>query len=196
MPRHLQSNEPTQVMHEDDPVILKFKNRILTRQNVKRVAWVFSVITLALLLFNEATLISLYESLQTERQDRIISTNEAICSLVDLVPPGNTRVDAVRDKYKCGPFIPDPGGPTSIATPPAARSVPSASTPSPTATVTATTTATATETATTRVQSTITQVIPQVSTITKTALISSTISIPLPVVTVTISCHLHIDPIC
>lgn len=171
MPSHrVNPPEPHIVMHEDDPVLTKRWNRItqhLTRQNVKRVAWIFGVITLALLLFNQAVVIALYNGLQNERQARIQGTDDAICSLIDLVPPGNIKIDAVRDRYKCGPFIPGPGDPTSIATPNDPGSAPSASTPSSTTRTTVTKTGTVTTTATTKVQSTLTSIIPG-TTITKT----------------------------
>lgn len=201
MPNHREIREPTKTMHEDDPVIVKRWNRFLTRQNVKRVAWVFTVITLALLLFNQAVVIDLYQSLgrqsqqlERERQDRISSTNEAICSLIGLVPPGNPRVDMVREKYQCGPFIPELGGPTSITPSPPAGSNPSASTPAHTITATSTETTTTTEitTASAKAQSTLTSFIPNPATPKATVsitidggTITRTITLPIQTVTTT-----------
>lgn len=191
MPSHRVSiqAEPHIVMHEDDPVLTKRWNKVTkywTRQNVKRVAWVFGVVTLALLLFNQALVINLYNGLERERRDRIIGTDEAICSLIDLVPPGNVRVDAQRDKYKCGPYVPGPGDPSSIS-PSSPRSAPSASTPNSTATVTQTGTVTLTSTG-----KALTSTLPPV-TITKTSVIPNvtltklaTVTITVPLVTITV----------
>lgn len=186
MPAHRINPEPHIVMHEDDPVLVRRWSRFLTRQNVKRVAWVFAVVTLALLLFNQALVINLYNGLEKERHDRIIGTDEAICSLIDLVPPGNVRVDAQRDKYKCGPYIPGPGDPRSIS-PSSPGSAPSASTPSSRATVTQTGTVTLTSTG-----KALTSTLPPV-TVTKTSVVPNvtltklaTVTITVPLVTVTI----------
>lgn len=41
-----------------------------------------------------------------ERTDRRQAVNEAICSIVQAIPPGNDRIDEVRSNLSCGPYKP------------------------------------------------------------------------------------------
>jgi hypothetical protein len=42
-----------------------------------------------------------------ERHVRVVSTNKAICALLDAIPPHvNQRLDDARLSFKCGPYIP------------------------------------------------------------------------------------------
>lgn len=134
MPKH--SYEPTQpihIMHEDDPVITKRFPTPFTRKNIKKLAVVaatFTFVCLLILIWQvihaQEQITNIQQQQEQERTDRRADVNDGICSVIGLVPPGNDRVDAVRTKFNCGSFIPEPGGPTRLpsSTPTASETVP------------------------------------------------------------------------
>lgn len=140
MARHQKSTAPvpTQVMHEDDPVLIRHHWLHLTRKQVKIIGGALATATFILLCVVLWQVIGAVDAINQEKIDRRNDVNQAVCSLIDAVPPGDARIDASRIKFNCGAYIPESNSPftsrsseaphTIVPTEP--RSTPSASTPS------------------------------------------------------------------
>lgn len=44
--------------------------------------------------------------LADERDSRRGQVNDAVCSIVKAIPPGNRQIDTTRDRFHCGPYVP------------------------------------------------------------------------------------------
>jgi hypothetical protein len=76
------------------------RTRILRRiSKASEPIWKFGVlVTMVLSIIAVA-------QINQERRDRRNFVNDAICSLVRAVPPGNPRIDQVRSDLSCGPYV-------------------------------------------------------------------------------------------
>lgn len=99
MGTHANNADPAQpdvIMHEDDPVLVTYVSRIFNRQNAARLRVIAEAVFVVFVLLTFAALIKISTT----------QTSDAICALVNAVPPGNQRIDDTRHKYHCPPFKP------------------------------------------------------------------------------------------
>lgn len=80
-----------------------------TRLKVKRLAWFFASLTIALVVFNQYEQYRLSQSVQSERSDRKAYVDQQLqlfaCVLVLPYPDSAAPlVKYLRDKYKCAPY--------------------------------------------------------------------------------------------
>jgi hypothetical protein len=121
LPNHRDETEhvPVLTMHEDDPVLIRKKRgqTRLTRRTVKRIAGAFGTFTFLLIILLFYQVIQYQRQINADRANRAQDVDQAICSLIDAVPPGDGRIDAARAKFHCGAYVPEDGSPVIVVPP-------------------------------------------------------------------------------
>lgn len=100
---------PSKVMHEDDPVFVKYYPTKLTRQNVKRLAILGAIIAFALFAYTGLLLVHDQNKFSQEQQERTREIRHLACALAAPFPDraGGGLVGNIRKTYNCPPFNPD-----------------------------------------------------------------------------------------